>query len=175
MRNLIFLSVILFSMATAKAQVPVNPDTKLIQYQEAVNMNGPVDTLYNRGLRWVNSYFKNPAAVLTSSDEANGIITGAHRVAMNDTDKDGNVIKSLTIVEFKFKIEAKENRYRYTIDEFRMKAVSAFPLERWLDKNDPQYSLKWEGYLTQVDTHIREMIKTLKKGMEPVIVKPDNW
>lgn len=175
MRNLIFLSVILFSVATAKAQVPVNPDTKLIQYQEVVNMNGPVDTLYNRGLRWVNSFFKNPTSVITGSDPATGVITGAHRVAMNDKDEDGNVIKSNTIVEFKFKIEAKENRYRYTIEEFRMKAVSAFPLERWLDKTDPQYNPKWEDYLSQVDTHIRALIADMKKGMEPKAVKSDNW
>jgi len=175
MRNLIFLSVILFSMATAKAQVPVNPDTKLIQYQEVVTMTGSVDTLYNRGLKWVNSFFKNPSSVITSSDPASGIITGAHRVAMNDKDEDGNTMKSNILVEFKFKIEAKENRYRYTVDEFRMKAASAFPLERWLDKTDPQYSPKWDEYLTQVDTHIRGLIKSLKNGMEPKVVKSDNW
>ena len=50
-----------------------------------------------------------------------------------------------------------------------------FPLERWLDKADPQYTPKCEEYLSQVDTQIKEIIASLKKGMLPKVVKSDVW
>jgi len=175
MKKLFLISAMLFSMVAAKAQISVDPDTKKIVYQEVVTMDGIKDTLYIRAIAWINSYFKNPMNVTTLRDREGGVITGAHRVAMKETDEDGNVLISNLVVEFKFKIEAKEGRYRYTIDEFRKKDVSMFPLERWLNKADPQYTPKCDEYLSQVDVHIREMIASLKKGMEPKIVKEDAW
>jgi hypothetical protein len=94
---------------------------------------------------------------------------------MKETDKDGNVLTSNVVVEYKLKIEAKEGRYRYTFDEFRKKDVSMFPLERWLDKADPQYTPKCDEYLSQVDTQVKEIIMSLKKGMEPKVIKNDVW
>ena len=79
------------------------------------------------------------------------------------------------MVEFKLKIELKEGRYRYTFDQFRKKAASMFPLERWLDKTDPQYTPKCDEYLLQVDNNIKEIIASLKKGMVPKVVKKDEW
>ncbi|PKP04577.1 MAG: hypothetical protein CVU11_04140 [Bacteroidetes bacterium HGW-Bacteroidetes-6] len=176
MKKLFLLTALVLACTISKAQVPVDPDTKLITYQEVVNQEGSTkDSIYIRGIAWVNSYFKNPQGVTTIRDRENGIILGQHRVRMVDTDADGNVLNSNTIVEFTFKIEAKEGRYRYTINDFEMKATSRFPLERWLNKDDPQYTPKCDEYLAQVDTHIREMIADLKKGMEPKKVKVDEW
>jgi len=175
MKKLFVLSVVLFAMVAAKAQVSVDPDTKKIVYREVVTMEGSKDTLYNRAMEWINSFYKNPQSVTTLRDPENGVILCAHRFAMKETDEDGNVLTSNVIVEYKLKIEAKEGRYRYTFDEFRKKDVSMFPLERWLDKADPQYTPKCEEYLSQVDTQIKEIIASLKKGMLPKVVKSDVW
>lgn len=175
MKKLFVLSIVMFAMLAAKAQVPVDSVTKKIVYQEVIKMDGIKDTLYNRAIAWINSYFKNPQGVTTLRDPENGVILCAYRVAMKETDADGNVTNSNVIVEYKLKIEAKEGRYRYTFDEFRKKAVSMYPLERWLDKSDPDYSPKCDEYLAQLDTHIKEIIASMKKGMEPKAVKNDNW
>lgn len=175
MKKLFVLSVALFAIIAANAQVSVDPDTKKIVYREVVTMDGIKDTLYNRAIAWVNSFYKNPQAVTTIRDPENGVILCAHRFAMMETDADGNVLTSGIIVEYKLKIEAKEGRYRFTFDEFRKKDVSMFPLERWLDKADPQYTPKCDEYLNQVDTKIKEIAASLKKGMERKVVKVDEW
>jgi len=175
MKKLFVLSFFLVLTVAVKAQVPVDPDTKKIVYKEVVTMDGIKDTLYNRAMSWINTYFKNPQGVTVLRDPENGVILCAYRVAMKETDKDGNVTNANIMVEYKLRIEAKEGRYRYTFDEFRKKDMSMFPLERWLDKADPQYTPKCDEYLVQVDTHIREIIASLKKGMEPKVVKSDEW
>ena len=175
MKKTLIFTVLTVLFFAAKAQVPVDEDTKLITYQEVVDVDGIKDTLYNRASHWVNMNFKNPQSVFLVRDPNAGKVVGKHRVRMVDTDEEGNVLNSNTIVNFKFTIECKENRYRYTFDSFTMQATSKFPLERWLDKEDPMYTPKWEEYLAQVDRNIREIIEDLKKGMEPPIIKNDDW
>jgi len=173
-KTLIFtvLSVLFISL---KAQVPVDEDTKLITYQGVVEVDGIKDTLYNRASHWVNMHYENPQSVFITRDVNGGKVVGKHRIRMVDTDVDGNVLNSNTIVNYKFTIECKDGRYRYTFDTFTMKATSKFPLERWLDKEDPMYTPVWEEYLAQVDRTIREIIESLIDGMKPVVVKSDDW
>ena len=175
MKKLFLISALIFVSITLNAQVSVDPDTKLITYQEVVTMEGTKDVLYSRAIAWINSYFKNPQGVTTKRDPENGEILCAYRFWMKDADKDGNLVNSTTMVEFKFRLELKEGRYRYTFNQFRKKAASMFHLERWLDKSDPQYTPKCDGYLLQVDENIKEIIASLKKGMEPKAVKKDDW
>lgn len=158
-----------------KAQVPIDPETKLITYQEVVTEEGNKDTLYNRAIEWINSYFKNPNDVTRIRDKENGKIMGVYRIRMMDIDAEGLPVNSNVIVEYTFRIELKEGRYRYTVTEFTMKAASKYPLERWLDKTDPTYLPVYEGYLSQVDQNIKEMIVSMKKGMIKKVVKDDNW
>ncbi|MBN2728895.1 MAG: DUF4468 domain-containing protein [Bacteroidales bacterium] len=173
-KTLLFtLSIVLFIVV--KAQVPVDSDTKLITYQDVVDEAGIKDTLYNRGITWVNTYFKNPANVFRTRDPEKGEFSGRHRIRMVDTDEEGVEMNSNTIVDFAFKIECKENRYRYTIDDFTMKAQSKYPLERWLDKEDPTYLTKYDDYLSQVNTHVLGLIADIKEGMKKKEVLEDNW
>lgn len=175
MKKFLLLFASLSAFSVAQAQVPVDPDSKLIIYQETVQQEGTRDTLYIRAIAWINAFFNNPQSVTSVRDRENGVISGHHRVAMKDTDEEGNVLVTTTIVEFDFKIETKDGRYRYTFNDFSMKATSKYPLERWLDKTDPTYQPKYDGYLSQVDTHIKAVIADLKKGMQPKKVKSDEW
>jgi len=72
-------------------------------------------------------------------------------------------------------LEFKENKFRYTITDFNLKGSAYYPLEKWVNKQDPIYNANADNYLTQVDVYIKDMIKNLKKAMVPPIKKVDTW
>jgi len=71
------------------------------------------------------------------------------------------------IVTYAIRIEFKENRYRYTLNDFNLKAQSRFPLEKWMNKKDPAYNSNWDLYLYEVDTAVQRLVHSLKEGMKP--------
>jgi hypothetical protein len=79
------------------------------------------------------------------------------------------------LIQYQIKIELKENKYRYTLTEFNLKAVSRYPLEKWMNKADPAYNSNWDSYLYQVDTTMQRLISTMKEKMKPTVVKKDEW
>jgi hypothetical protein len=158
-----------------KANVPVNEDTGLITWQAVVEQNGEPITLYNRCIEWINSQYKNSQEVTKVRKPEEGLIVINHGIRLYDTLDDGNIVASNTVVNYVLRLEFKENRYRYTFTDFTMKAMSRYPLERWLDEKDATYSLKWNGYLVQVDAEVSRLIKSLKEGMIEKVVKPDEW
>lgn len=170
-----FMFVIFLPSLLSQPSIPVDPDTKLITYQEVVNENGSKLELYNRCIEWVNSFYKNVQNVAKVQDPEGGLLVLHHRLNVYDTLKDGTVTKSNTIIQYVLRIEFKDNRYRYTFTEFTMKAQSRYPLERWLDKNDPTWTPQWNSYLAQMDSEIRKIIESLKKGMKPKSTKVDEW
>jgi hypothetical protein len=49
-------------------------------------------------------------------------------------------------------------------------------VERWLDKSDKTYSPMFEDYLRQMDSQIKELIVSLKAGMQPPVIKvEEKW
>lgn len=179
MKKIIFKSI-LFTMflllnINLKAQLSVDPDTKKIKYQEVISQEGSKDTLYNRAISWINKFFENPQGITKVRDPENGKIVGTYRMRMIDTLADGSKSISNIIVVCTFTIEAKDGRYRYTLDDFYVPGNSKIPLEKWLDKTDPHYSPKYDGYLKQVDQYATRFIKSLKEGMQPPIIKVDEW
>ena len=167
--------IIFYNSIKVNAQLPIDPDTKKIKYQEVVQEQGNKDTLYNRAIRWRNSFFENPQGITKVRDPENGKIVGTYRMRMIDTLVDGSKTLSNTIVICTFTIEAKDGRYRYTLDDFYVPAVSKMFLEKWMDKTDPYYLPKYDSYLKQVDEYVNRFIKSLKEGMKPPIIKIDEW
>jgi len=173
----ICLLICLFGMKTSFSQnvkMPLDSATKLITYSEVVNMTGTKDSLYQRALKWINTTYKNPNDVTKVRDLPNGKIELIHRIKCTNTLKDGTKADGPTI-QYTLTFNFKEGRYRYTFTKFNLKAASYFPLERWLNPKDPQYNVANDPYLTQLDTEVKEIIKSIKKGMVPPIVKKDNW
>jgi len=166
------LSLLVYSQ---DINVPVDENTGLITYQEVVKEEGSADSLYVRSIEWINLYFPNPQGVTKIRDRENGKIVINHSIRPYDTDKDGLKINSNTIVDYVMRIELRDGRYRYTITDFTMRAMSRFPLERWLDKSYAYYDTKWPEYLKQMDQSMNEMIKSMKEGMKPVVVKEAIW
>ena len=155
-------------------QLPVDPDSKLIMYREVVSQEGNPDVLYDRGASWFSSFYKSPTSVLRVQDKVNGKIEGTGRFQIYYFDEQGNK-RDGGVIAYDIKLELKENKYRYTLVNFNLKAVSRFPLEKWLNKNDPAYNPQWDAYLFQVDTTVQSLVKNLKEGMKPKVIKKDEW
>ncbi len=154
--------------------VPVDEDTKLITYKEVVNQEGDVQKLYNTAIAWVNANYENPTEVTRVRDAENGKLELRHRFKIFNTDK--KCIKTdAYIINYTLKLEFKPGKYRYTFTDFTIAAVSKYPLERWLDKKDPQYTPACEDYLAQIDSIVNSKIESLKEGMVPKVIKKDDW
>jgi len=79
------------------------------------------------------------------------------------------------MVTYLIKLEFKDNRFRYTLTDFSLKLASRFPIEKWMNKEDPAYNPNWDSYLFQVDTTMQRLVSTLKEKMKPTVVKKDEW
>jgi hypothetical protein len=173
---LFFIAIILaVNFRIAGQALPIDADTKKITYREIVNQDGSPKNLFNRAILWINAFYINPSDVLRSRDTVNYKIEIKHRIDVWNVDKDSNRTTKAEIVEYSLALEFKEGRYRFTITDFSVKKTSKFPLERWMNKNDQEYSAVCDIYLKQVNEEINKIIKSLKEGMKPKAVKNSNW
>ena len=155
--------------------VPVDEDTKLITYKEVVEQEGSIEKLYNTAMAWVNVTYTNPAEATKIRDVNNGKLEIKHRFKVYNTDAKG-VKTDAYIINYTLKLEFKPGKYRYIFTDFyTVPSSSKFPLERWLNKSDPQYTPACDDYLAQLNTTVNDMITSLKKGMVPKAVKKDDW
>lgn len=174
MKYLVLALVIIapfFVFSQESVVLPLDPDTKMATYQEVVQEKGTADELYIRGIEWINSFYKNPADVTRVRNRESGVIELLHRFEIYNAD--GEVKVQAGFVNYSLKIEFKPGRYRYTVDDINWRQATKFPIEKWLNKEDPFYSPQWDSYIQQVDTAVKEVIASLKKGMHPEEEKPE--
>jgi len=161
---------------TATSIVPIDSITKLITYSEVVKQDGSKDSLYNRAIMWTTAYYPNAQDVTKIRDKQNGKIQCKHRFKLYNYDKkDGSKLETGMLAQYTMNIDLKEGKYRFTITDFNLKGGTYYPLEKWVNKTDPMYNANADSYLKQVDDKMKEMIKSLKKGMMPTLKKSDNW
>lgn len=160
-----------FGQESNAAKFPIDKDTGLITYQEVVQEAGTADDLYIRCNEWINVNYKNPADVCRVRNRESGVIEILHRIELINMEGDSKLVAG--IVNYLLKLEFKNGRYRYTITDLTLRQSSRFPIERWFDKTDKMYSPLWDSYLDQVDTKVKELIESLKAGMAPVVVAPE--
>jgi hypothetical protein len=165
----------LFSVGLLRAQVPVDEDTKKVTYKEVVTQEGAPNATYNRAIEWINSFYANPSEATRVRDPDNGKIEVKHRIKVCNVDKNGNKTIECEVVDYELALEFKEGRYRYTFTNFNVQKTSKFPLERWLDKNDPAYTAVCDIYIKQLDEEVNKVIKSMKDGLKPKVIKDDNW
>ena len=156
------------------SKLPIDLDTKLIQYRETVTQDGTKDVLYDRGAEWIRSYYLNPGSITKVQDKVNGKIEGTGRLRLYFFDSN-NTRADAGMVYYDLHLEFKESKYRYTLTNFTLKGASRIPLEKWLNKNDPAYNPQMENYLYQVDTTMQNLVVKLKEGMKPKVIKKDEW
>ena len=174
----IILSLLLYNQLNAqdtiRDRIPVDSNSKLITYKNAINVKGSKEELYVRAIEWVNANYKNAADVTRRRDADNGEIEGVHRIQLSFKDKDGNNVKT-GLVEYSFLLQFKDNKYRYNFSNFNLKDKSKYPVENWLDKHKQGYSPLWDEYLKIIDTEICRLIDALKITMQGKKAVKDDW
>lgn len=179
--SLFLLLAMLSTMAFAQKNksleepaLPIDENTKLVTYQDVVNEPGTPQELYDRAMLWVKAFYKNTNEVIKSSDRDAAVIQMRSSVRIYGTQKDGTP-HFRNIVYYNFKLECRNNRYRYTITDFNEKATSAAPIEVWFDTKNPHWEPAHYGYLNQIDEQIKAVIASLEEGMQPKEEIKDEW
>lgn len=175
--NIVLGSGCFFSVAaqTASSGTPVDPETKKITYKEVVTQEGTPGYLYDKSIQWFNYYYLSPASVFSVQDRVNGKVEGQGRLRLVNPGSAAGTHTDGGIVTYQIRIEFKDNRYRYIITDFSLKMASRYPIEKWMNKQDPLYDPNWDAYLYQVDTTMQRLVSTLKEKMKPTVVKKDEW
>ena len=155
-------------------QVPVDEDSGMIMYREVVEEPGTPGYLYNKAIELFNYYYTNPTSMYSVQDRVNGKVEATGRMLLYYDDDQGYRQRA-GMVNYTIRIEFKKDRYRYTITDFNLKSTSKYPLEKWLNKEDPTYNSRWDLYLMQIDTTMSRLTETLKEKMKPVVEKVDEW
>ncbi len=162
--------------AASNEQIAIDINTGLITFQEVVDEEGTQKELFNRCGEWLHHYFKQPVYVTNVRDAATGLIKGKHQFELYRYDEDGNKLTA-GMIKYYFKIECKDSRYRYTLDNFVLTQQSRYGCERWLDKEDRAYNDAWPTYLEQLRAFaIDNFAASLKAYMVPeVTVEEEEW
>jgi hypothetical protein len=157
------------------SKVPVDEVTGLITYQDVVHTEGSKQELFNRVVGWVNQFYVNPTEATKVRSPESGIIEILHRFKITN-EVDNGVQVDAGVILYSLKIELRDGRFRYTMNNFVLRQASRFPVERWLDKNDQAYDPGWEDYLNQIDVFASSLVESLKAAMQPEeIIKEEEW
>ena len=154
--------------------LPIDERTNLVTYQDVVKQEGTPQVLYDRAMEWVKKYYKNTSEVIKNADADKKVIDMRSSVRIFSKQKDGTMVPKNSVY-YNFKLECRDNRYRYTITNFNEKAASAAPIENWFKTDSPYWSPSQYEWLTQIDSQIKELINSLEEGMLPPEVFEDEW
>jgi len=160
---------------TSVPNMPIDPDSRKIMYRAVVEQEGTPAYLYDKAVEWFSYYYPNPQAVYNVQDKVNGKIEGTGRLKIYFKDEKSGARLEGGMIQYLLKLEFKENKYRYTLTDFKLRTASGLPVEKWLNKNDPAYNPNWGSYLYQIDTTMQRLTATLKEKMKPTVIKKDEW
>lgn len=158
-----------------KYNLPVDTESKKIQFREVVEQQGTPAYLYDKAIEWFGYYYLNAQSVYSVQSKENGKIEGIGRMKVYYNDEASGVRREGGQITYQIKMELKDNKFRYTLTDFNLKLASRFPIEKWMDKTDPAYNPNWDSYLYQVDTTMQRLISTMKEKMKPTVIKKDEW
>jgi len=158
-------------------KIPLDEVTKLIDYTKVVTMDGKnANEIYEKALRWVNSYYKNPSEVLREKyiEETKFLVKGRSKY-LNPADKNGLEVQA-GLLQYSIVFQAKDGRFKYEIKDWNIKANSYEPVEFWMNKTAPTYNIKFDYYLIQLDKLANEIEKSLIDFMnKPETVPTKDW
>lgn len=174
MKKVLLMMVVLFFTTTAFAQsnLPINEKTQKICFQKVIPTQGTPEEVYNRIYGdFMNSYYKNPGSVIQSNDGR--IIKGKHHFQVDNGDP---VQSKWPWVIYRFTIEVRDGRVRYTLTDFMQKTSSNHPVEEWLDKENPQYQAIWENYLEQIGEFGKDWGEKFEEKLIPEqVIEEEEW
>jgi hypothetical protein len=168
MRNTLFLLLILASVFTkAQTQLPMNADGR-VEYTEVVQEDSlNAKALYSNAKLFIANGFKSAKDVTQLTDDNSNTLVAK-----------GNIqtpIKSMGIyfdahTNFKLTIQAKDNRYKYSITDFLFSyqpGTLTRTYEYGLEDNDHRGLSKkqWEQVKSYINERVLLMIAALEKQM----------
>jgi hypothetical protein len=164
---LLTIGTLTYAQNKSVVKMPVNEETKLITYEKVQEVAGVNQAeLYQRGLQWCMTYFKNPTDVIRSRDSIGGTIVCKARFKIsNPPDKKG-LETDAGLVQYTLNLMFKDGRYRYVLTEINWKQQSYYGIEKWMDTSNQYYKTEFEYYLQQSDDKVKELLKDLDKGMK---------
>lgn len=157
-------------------EFPLDEGTGLITYSEVVQVSGTAAELYKKGLKWFNTFYKNPSAVIKSRDEAQAKISGKPKFRIYIDDPNAGVRSNAGTVMYNITLQCKDGRYKYDISKLIWVRSSPFPVEKWIAENKKKYNYAYANYLVQTDQYMKDLIAKLKQHMAATEKpKPADW
>ncbi|MBK7965786.1 MAG: DUF4468 domain-containing protein [Bacteroidetes bacterium] len=181
-RSIIMLLMVLVlspiaNFAQENTSLPIDEKTGLISFTKVNEVANTTPTeLYQRALTWASTFYKNPTDVIRERDSVNGsILCKARFKISNPADKKTPVTDAGNVM-YSLKLQFKDGRYRYELNEINWKQQSYFAAERWMDKASSSYQPNFESYLQQTQTEVNRILTSLEKAMSTApSAKADDW
>lgn len=172
--NALFVAFIVLFCLDVMAQVPVDQTTGKARYEEVVTVSGANQAeLFKRLDHWFNTFYKNPASVIESKDEAGGKIKGKARIDLFTTVPNQPKAKK-GLEYYSIEVAVKEGRYKYTVNDIFFYNTPKIYIETWMTDKATANEKDW---VNQTHTAITEVLNNLKKTMsEPLgTTEEENW
>ena len=168
-----FIVALLFATVTfAQTELPIDAQTNKICFRKVINTVGTEDQVYNRIYSaFMNSYYRSPSTILQQNDGRT--MKGKHQFQLDN----GDPVKSKwPWITYRFVIEVREGRVRYTLTDFMQKTQSNHPCEEWMDKEDPLYQPIWDSYLEQIAAFAEDWGKQFEEKLIPEqVIQEEDW
>ncbi|MBQ8958666.1 MAG: hypothetical protein IJ057_09260 [Bacteroidales bacterium] len=169
---LLIVAVLFATVTFAQSNLPIDPKTEKICFRKVINTVGSEDEVYNRIFSgFMNKYYKSPATLLNQNDGRT--MKGKHQFQLDNGDE---VKSKWPWITYRFVIEVREGRVRYTLTDFMQKTQSNHTCEEWMDKEDPQYQPIWDSYLQQIAAFAEDWGQQFEESLEPEkVIEEEEW
>ncbi|MGB3466065.1 MAG: DUF4468 domain-containing protein [Cyclobacteriaceae bacterium] len=146
----------------------------LVFYQGVIDSDLKKDKIFIKLSEWFTSTFDTPESLITFSDLGEGKIIGKGSYKMYTKSKIG--VTNFYYVSFNIKLEIKEGKYRYTLDNFIFigDRTARYKKQELHSDKPPAFVSKkiWRGIKNYSAHHIEDIISDMKVSVND---KNDDW
>ena len=169
---LLIAAVLIATVTFAQTNMPIDPKTEKICFRKVIPTEGSEDEVFNRIFSgFLNSYYRSPASLLQQNDGRT--MKGMHQFQLDNGDE---VKSKWPWITYRFVIEVREGRVRYTLTDFMQKTQSKHPCEEWMNKEDPNYQPVWDSYLNQMAAFAEDWGQKFEESLVPEkVIEEEEW
>jgi hypothetical protein len=169
---LLIVAVMFATLTFAQSNLPIDPKTELITFRKVIPTQGSEDEVFNRIYsQFMNTYYKSPSTILQQNDGRT--MKGKHQIQLDNFDA---VKSKWPWITYRFTIEVREGRVRYTLTDFLQKTQSNHPCEEWMNKEDPAYQPVWDSCLEQIAAFAEDWGQKCEESLEPEkVIEEEEW
>lgn len=163
-----------------EVQLPVNKESKMIEYTELVTVDSPLtqNILYSKAKDWFAKAFISSENVIQKDDKEAGIIIGKGIIPVT-----GGIYLTDSKIDFTLKVQVKDGRYKYWISNFNHKSYKDGYSGGALENEKPacgNFNMVKKGWIEVkeiADQNAKKIVKSLKDALSMKSTEPekDNW